>query len=111
MRQENQNYTVNDWVKPTWIDANVKDYYGFINQEWDISSNGYDVFLPFHTLEDFISGIRPSRIGYEDLEKLPLDIRTEDIYAMIDLALQAKDEMWFNELNKMLVRSDRYVER
>lgn len=108
----NQSYTINDWVKPTWIDMDGENYYyGFINQEWDKSSNGYDVFLPFHTLEDFISGIRPSRISCGDLEKLPLDIRTEDIYAMIDLALQAKDEIWFNELNEMLIGREEYVKK
>lgn len=105
----NQRYTVNDWVKPTWADVEDKDYYGFINHEWDISANKYDVFLPFHILEDFTNGIRPSRIGYNDIEVLPLDIRKEDIHAMIDLALQTKDKKWFNELNEMLNRSEEYV--
>lgn len=105
----NQNYTANDWVKPTWSEMDNEYYYGFINYEHNNPPNIYDTFLPFHTLEDFMDGIRPSRIGYDDIEVLPLDIREEDIHAMIDLALQTKDEDWFNELNKMLFRSEEYV--
>lgn len=109
MLEANQNYTANDWVKPTWADIDDEHYYGFINHEYNSSSNMYDTFLPFHTLEDFTCGIRPSRIGYNDIEVLPLDIRDEDIHAMIDLALQTRDEEWFIELNKKLERSEECV--
>lgn len=104
-----QKYTVNDWVELKWVDEKGQKYRGFINSEQDFPLNDYDTFLPFHTLEDFVGGIRPSRIGYNDIEVLPLDIREEDIHAMIDIALQAKDKVWFNELSKILNRSEEYV--
>lgn len=42
-----------------------------------------------------------------EIRVLPLEIHKEDIEAMIDLALQTRDEEWFNELSNRLAKVEK----
>lgn len=88
----NQTISSRDWIE---YSLGSMKLIGFVEDEGD-------GIYEFNSLERHIEGRRSLMVSETDIRLLPLEMNRDDIESMIDLALQAGDKEWFNELSGKL---------